>query len=148
MLKRIVQLMMTTILATGAMVSTAQERTYINPGVPGDASTSPFSGAVRVGDTLYISGMLGLENGQVPTDPAQEARSMLNSIQATIEAAGLTMDDLVHVTIYCTDLSLYSVFNEVYRSYFEQDMPARAFIGTSTLLFGARFEMQSIAVAR
>lgn len=134
-------------LGTGSMVS-AQERTYINPGVPDDSSTSPFSSAVRVGDMLYVSGMLGLENGQVPSDPAQEARNMLDSIRATIEQAGLTMDDLVQVTIYCTDLALYDVFNQVYRSYFERDMPARAFIGAGSLLRGARFEMQSIAVVR
>lgn len=123
------------------------ERRYVNASMAGSEG-SPFSGAVMVDDTLYVSGMLGLENGQVPADPADEARNMLNSIQATIEDAGMSMDDLVHVTVYTTDLALYDVFNEVYRSYFTEVFPARAFIGAGSLLRGAHFEMQSIAVRR
>lgn len=120
------------------------ERSYVNMSAAG-GSGSPFSGAVRSDDTLYISGMLGMVNGQLPEDPADEARAMLDRIQATLEQAGLTMDDLVYVTVYTTDLSLYGVFNEVYRSYFTGPFPARAFIGAGSLLNGARFEMQSIA---
>jgi len=123
------------------------QRSYINPSYA-TGNGSAFSSAVRVGDTLYISGMLGLENGQVPDDPAREAGNMLNSIQATLMQAGMTMDDLVYVQIFCSDLSLYDVFNNVYRSYFTQEFPARAFIGAGSLLFDARFELQAIAVRR
>ena len=132
------------LLSAGAF---AQERNYINPRMAGGEGP-PFSGAVQVGDTLYISGMLGLQNGQVPTDPRTEARIMLDSIKSTVEAAGFTMDDIVNVTIYCSDVSHYDAFNEVYRTYFTREYPARAFIGAGTLLFNARFEMQSIAVKR
>lgn len=121
------------------------ERSYVNMSAAG-GSGSPFSSAVMVDDTLYISGMLGrTASGELPDDPADEARAMLDRIQATLEDAGLTMDDLVYVTVYTTDLELYGVFNEVYRSYFTGPFPARAFIGAGTLLSGARFEMQSIA---
>ena len=123
------------------------QRSYINPS-SATGNGSAFSSAVRVGDTLYISGMLGLENGQVPDDPAREAGNMLNAIQATLMQAGMTMDDLVYVQIFCSDLSLYDVFNNVYRSYFTQEFPARAFIGAGSLLFDARFELQAIAVRR
>jgi 2-iminobutanoate/2-iminopropanoate deaminase len=126
----------------------AQDRSYINPRHPADPNVSPFSGAVLTGDTLYISGMLGLVNGQVPQDPAVEARALLDGIKATLEQAGMTMDDLVYVQIFCSDLSHYDVFNQVYRSYFTQEFPARAFLGSGTLLRNARFEMQSIAVKR
>lgn len=135
---------MATLLATSAW---SQERNYIDARSAGQDGP-PFSGAVQVGDTLYISGMLGLQNGQVPDDPRTEARIMMDSIKATVEEAGFTMDDLVHVTIYCSDVSHYDAFNEVYRTYFTQEFPARAFIGSGTLLFNARFEMQSIAVRR
>ena len=57
----------------------------------------------------------------------------------------MTMDDLVSVTIYCSDVSHYSAFNSVYRTYFTGNYPARAFIGSGNLLFDARFEMQGIA---
>lgn len=130
-----------------AQFSAAQERNYINPSSSG-GSGSPFSGAVMTDDTLYISGMLGLENGQVPSDPAQEARNVLNAIQGTLEEAGMSMDDLVYVQIFCSDVSHYDAFNAVYRTYFSQEFPARAFIGAGTLLFDARFEIQAIAVKR
>ncbi len=56
------------------------------------------------------------------------------------------MDDLVSVTAYCPDLSLYDRFNAAYRSYFTGDFPARAFVGSAPLLRGRHFEMQAIAV--
>jgi len=126
----------------------AQDRAYINPRSATESGVPPFSGAVLTGDTLYISGMLGLVNGQVPADPAEEARMMLDSIKATLEEADMTMDDLVYVQIFCSDVAHYDAFNQVYRTYFTQEFPARAFIGAGTLLFNARFEMQSIAVKR
>ena len=136
--------MTTLVLLPG--VATAQ-RSYINPShASGDGA--PFSGAVQVGDTLYLSGMLGLEGGQVPDNPAREARNVLNAIQSTLQEAGMTMDDLVYVQIFSSDVSHYDAFNGVYRSYFTQEFPARAFVGAGTLLFDARFEVQAIAVRR
>jgi enamine deaminase RidA (YjgF/YER057c/UK114 family) len=58
----------------------------------------------------------------------------------------MTMDNLVTVTVYCPDLTLYDKFNAIYRTYFGKDFPARAFIGSGPLLRGARFEIQGIAV--
>ena len=128
--------------------SFAQDRSYINSRNASDSNVPPFSGAVQTGDTLYISGMLGLVNGQVPDSAAEEARVLLDSIKSTVEEAGMTMDDLVYVQIFCSDVADYDAFNSVYRTYFTQEFPARAFIGVGTLLFNARFEMQSIAVRR
>ena len=126
---------------------TAQERSYINPSSPG-GDGSPFSGAVMTDDTLFISGMLGLEGGQVPAEAEDEARNVLDAIKAMLEDAGMTMNDLVYVQIFCSDVSHYASFNEVYRTYFTQEFPARAFVGVGTLLFDARFEIQAIAVKR
>ena len=67
-------------------------------------------------------------------------------VMATILPAGMTMDDLVSVQVFCSDVSLFDKFNGVYRGYFKKDFPARAFIGSGPLLRGARFEMQAIAV--
>lgn len=151
-LLRIMLVLATSLAATGCLAAESgdagqdgeDEREYVNMSAAG-SSGSPFSGAVLADDTLYISGMLGMVNGQLPADPADEARAMLDRIQATLVEAGMSMDDLVHVTVYTTDLSLYGIFNEVYRSYFTGPFPARAFIGAGSLLNGARFEMQSIA---
>lgn len=132
----------------GMQTTQAQERVYIGERNASDSASPPFSSAVLTGETLYISGMLGLVDGQVPDDPAEEARVLLDSIKSTLEEADMTMDDLVYVQIFCSDVAHYDAFNQVYRSYFTREFPARAFLGAGTLLFNARFEIQSIAVKR
>ncbi|MCY4571834.1 MAG: RidA family protein [Gemmatimonadetes bacterium] len=121
---------------------------HVNPRSPSDGNVAPFSGAVWVGNTLHLSGTLGLEGGQPPETAEQEATNVLDNIKATLEAAGLTMDDLVSVQVYASDVGDYGAFNDVYRTYFTTEYPARAFLGSGTLLFGARFEVMGIAVRR
>ena len=70
----------------------------------------------------------------------------MEDFKSILERAEMTMDDLVYITIYCPDLTLYQDFNDVYREYFNEVFPPRAFIGSGPLLFGMRFEMQGIAV--
>ena len=70
---------------------------------------------------------------------------VLNSVKKTLEAAGYTMDDLVWLQIFTTDLKYYDDFNAVYRTYFKGPLPARAFIGAGSLLGGAHFEVMGIA---
>jgi len=108
----------------------------------------PFSNAVLVGDTLYLAGTLGLDpkTGLPPADPKEEARLALDAMKATLAEAGMTMDDLVTVQVFCSDLELYDDFNAIYRTYFTEHFPARAFIGSGPLLRGGRFEIQGIAV--
>jgi 2-iminobutanoate/2-iminopropanoate deaminase len=135
-------------VALYAAPSAAGDRSYVWPSLA-NGDGPPFSGAVRIGDTLYLSGDIGLdEESEVPATAEAEARLLLDSIKGTLEAAGFTMDDLVSVTVYCSDVKHYDDFNRVYRSYFEQEFPARAFVGAGRLLFDARFEMQAIAVKR
>jgi 2-iminobutanoate/2-iminopropanoate deaminase len=108
----------------------------------------PFSSALLVGHTLYVSGHLGvdLETGKCPADLETEARAMMDALRRTIEAAGFVMDDLVTATIFCTDLSAFRLFNTIYTQYFKQPYPARAFIGVDKLLLGTHFEIQGTAV--
>jgi len=110
----------------------------------------PFSDAVWAGDTLYLSGHLGLEaaTGRPPANATDEARLMLDAFKKTVESAGLTMNDLVSLQIFCSDVSLFDEFNAVYRTFFADGYPARAFLGSGKLLFNARFEIQGIAVKR
>ncbi|MGO9210875.1 MAG: RidA family protein [Terriglobales bacterium] len=123
-----------------------RERRYINIG--GRPANLPFSDGVLVGDTLFLSGRIGIDprTMQAAADVGEEIRLLLDGIRATLEAAGMTMDDLVYVQVYCTDLSLYDKFNAAYRKYFGKDLPARAFLGAGSLLLNARFEMQAIAM--
>ncbi len=139
----------TLVTAVSTDLSAQEVRRYTNPRSAADSTALPFSGAVLVGNTLYLSGAIGLdENQQVPSTPEAEARLVLNSMQSTLEAAGMTMDDLVSVQVFCSDVAHYAAFNAVYRTYFTTEFPARAFIGAGTLLFDARFEVQGIAVKR
>lgn len=110
----------------------------------------PFSDAVWAGDTLYVSGHIGLEaaTGRPPANATEEARLVLEAFKKTVESAGLTMNDLVSLQIFCSDVSLFDEFNAVYRTYFQDGYPARAFLGSGKLLFNARFEVQGIAVKR
>jgi len=108
----------------------------------------PFSPALLIGDTLYVSGHLGIDlaTGKGPSDLESEVRVMMDAFQRTIQASHMLMDDLVSVTVYCTDLSAFATFNSIYVQYFQPPYPARAFIGAPKLLLDTRFEIQGIAV--
>lgn len=127
----------------------AQARRYIDPRMASDTTVPPFSAGVVVGNTLYLAGKIGLTaDRKIPATAEEEARLVLDDMKATLEKAGMTMDDLVSVQIFCSDVKHYDAFNKVYRTYFKKEFPARAFLGAGTLLFGARFEVQGIAVKR
>jgi 2-iminobutanoate/2-iminopropanoate deaminase len=111
------------------------------------SSNLPFSDAVWHGDTLYLSGHIGLDpaTGRPGATPEEEARLVLDGVKNTPAAAGLAMDDLLSVQIFCPDVTLFETFNKVYRTYFQREFPARSFLGSGRLLFDARFEVQGIA---
>ena len=136
------------IVGVSCVVTTTTQsgRRYVNPrsaSNPANATQPPFSGAVIVGNTAYLSGVLGA--GET-ADAA--ATAGLNNLLNTLKASDMTMDDLVSVQVFCPDIANYDAFNKVYRSFFKQEFPARAFIGSGPLLQGAKFEIQGIAVKR
>ena len=118
--------------------------------LPPGMTRLPFSDAVRVGETLYVAGRLGVDRStsRPPADPVDEARALMDDVAKVLAAAGMTCDDLVNVTVFAPDVSHFATFNAVYVSYFTGPLPARAFIGSGPLLFGCRFELTAIAVAR
>jgi len=122
-------------------------RQYFEQSPSAPSTALPFSQAVMVGDTLYVAGHIGLDpKTQKAVDQVdQEARAVMDAVKHTMETAGLQMDDLVSVTVYCTDLELYDAFNAVYRTYFRGHYPSRAFIGVKSLVRGAHFEVSGIA---
>jgi 2-iminobutanoate/2-iminopropanoate deaminase len=109
---------------------------------------APFSEGVWAGNTFYLSGHIGLDEktGRPPASVQQEVHAVMESLSRTLAAAGLKLSDLVFVQVFCSDVALFEEFNAVYRTFFADDFPARAFIGSGKLLFGARFEVQGIAV--
>ena len=138
------------LLIVVAVAANAQDRKHIVNPRPADAKALPFSDAVLVGDTLYVAGHIGLDpkTGQAPSDAEQEAHFVMDGVKKTVENAGLTMDDLVSVQVFCTDLKFYETFNAVYKTYFHGDYPARAFIGTDKLLRGGHYEVMGIAIRK
>ncbi len=123
-------------------------RRFIN--LPGRGHTLPFSDAVLVGDTLYLSGRIGFKPGgtEIPDTPEEEARNLLEQFVAVLKEAGMTLSDMVYVQIFSHNAQHFEAFNKVYQEYFKENFPTRAFLGSGPLLFGARFEMQGIAVKR
>ncbi len=111
------------------------------------AALGPYSQAVAVDGWLWVS-------GQIPTDPASgelvsddiaaATRRVLDNLKAVIEAAGGTLDQVVRVTIYLTDLANFQTVNAVYAEYFIESPPARACVEVSGLPKGAEVEMDAV----
>jgi len=136
------------LLAAPALAAEPVKHFAAGAGTPGGASP-PFSAAVQAGDTLYVAGTTdGTDpaTGKLPVDAATGAKVVMDNIKRTVEGAGYTMDDMVWVQIFTSDLKYYADFNAVYRTYFKSPMPARAFVGAGSLLGGAHFEVMGIAV--
>jgi 2-iminobutanoate/2-iminopropanoate deaminase len=121
-------------------------RRHIN--LPDRKTPLPFSDAVLVGDTLYLSGRMGIDpaTGVAPDDVGQELRLLFDGFEAVLSEANMSMDDLVWVQVYSPDISLWERFNAAYLKRFSKELPARAFIGSGQLLMGGRFEMMGVAI--
>jgi 2-iminobutanoate/2-iminopropanoate deaminase len=148
-LKRMLVISLFSLIAAGAgAVAVGAGRTYYPAPGPDPKNAPPYSSGIMVDGTYYVAGTLGVDpaTGNIPSDPEAEARFVLDAVKQTLTRGGLTMDDLVSVTVYCTDLDFYDKFNAVYRSYFHEHFPTRAFIGAAKLVRGAHFEIAAIAV--
>jgi len=146
-MRTVVTVLAVSVLATGCQAPNTPpiQRTDIN--TPGRTDTLPYSNAVMVGNTLYLSGRIGIDpaTGQPPEELEAEIRLVLDGMRDQLAGVGMTMDDLVTVQVFCPDLTLYDQFNAVYRTYFVEHLPARAFVGSGPLLRGGHFEVQGIA---
>lgn len=121
---------------------------FLNSGKVLPASL-PFSEAVRVGNTVYLSGQMGIVPGEMRMAPGgirEQARQAMENIKTTLEAHGLGMRNVVKCTVMLADISDWPAFNEVYRSYFEEGRyPARSAFGANALALGGRVEVECIA---
>ena len=108
----------------------------------------PFSSAVRVDNTLYLSGNLGNVPGTLELAEGGiqgETRQTMENIKGVLEQFGSSMNDVVKCTVFLADMAEWGAMNEVYRTYFENP-PARSALGASGLALGARVEIECIAV--
>lgn len=137
------------LLVVSTLAGAADRKYIVKPRASGMAAL-PFSDGVLVGNTLYIAGHIGLDpkTGQPPADAEQEARLVMDGIKETVEQAGFKMDDIVSVQVFCSDLKYYETFNNVYKTYFHGDYPARAFVGAGSLLRNGKYEVLGIAIKK
>jgi 2-iminobutanoate/2-iminopropanoate deaminase len=148
MLYRILAGLLIGLLGSATLLGADSGRRYITVQTTTDKTSGPpLSAGVAVGNTFYVSGQLGIDPAthQLGADADSEARLAMEAVQRTLQQTGLTTDDLVSVTVYCTDLTLFDRFNAVYRTFFHENYPARAFIGVKDLVRGAHFEISGIA---
>lgn len=109
----------------------------------------PFSDAVRVGDTLYLSGEIGRKpDGKLPDGIEAQARQTMDNIGAKLKAQGLGWVDVVKCTVMLDDMADWPAFNKVYVTYFaDGKFPARSAFGADGLALGALVEVECIAYA-
>ena len=111
------------------------------------AAIGPYSQAVRSGNTVYFSGAIPLvpATGEVVAgDIVAQARQVFDNLKAVAEAAGGSLDRIVRLGLYLTDLSQFAAVNAVMGEYFAQPYPARSTIEVSALPKGARFEVDAV----
>lgn len=112
------------------------------------AAIGTYSQAVKAGNTVYVSGQIGLDPVSMEMAEGFEAQTVrvFENLKAVSEAAGGTLADAVKLTIYLTDLSNFAKVNEIMARYFAQPYPARAAVGVKELPKGAVVEADAILV--
>ncbi len=112
-------------------------------------AVGPYSQAIEVKGTLYISGQLPLNSstGKIESENIKEqTHQVFKNIQAILDKAGYSMEEIVKNRVYLTDITDFSAMNEVYMQYFQKDFPARAAFEVSALPLGAKVEIETVAV--
>ena len=113
------------------------------------AAIGPYSQAVRRGGSVYLSGQIPLDPNSgllVEGDIDVQARRAFDNLKAVCEAAGGSLDDVVRLGLYLTDLGQFAAVNAVMADYFDAPYPARSTIGVASLPRGAEFEVDAIMV--
>jgi reactive intermediate/imine deaminase len=108
-----------------------------------------YSQAVRVGDSVYLSGQIPLvpqTMEQVEGDVGAQIRQVFENLSAVAQAAGGSLSQLVKLTVYLTDLAYFPLVNEIMADYFQAPYPARAAVGVAALPKGVTVEMDAIMV--
>jgi reactive intermediate/imine deaminase len=110
------------------------------------AAIGTYSQAVRAGDTLYLSGQIGLDpqTGQLVDGIENQIHRVFTNLRAVAEAAGGSLADAVKLTVYLTDLAHFARVNEIMSGYFDKPYPARAAVGVAALPRGALVEADAI----
>ena len=112
------------------------------------AALGPYSHAVLAGNTLYISGQLGLDpaTGALAASVTEQAEQGLKNLGAILQAAGMDYGDVVKTTVFLADMGDFAAVNEVYARFFTSNFPARSCVQVAALPKGALVECEVIAM--
>jgi len=113
------------------------------------AAIGPYSQAIKAGNTVYVSGQLGLNpaTGAFDADEIKvQTRQSLSNIRAILESEGYSMNDIVKTTVLLKDMGEFVPMNEVYAEFFSEPYPARAAFQAAALPKGGRVEIEAVAV--
>ena len=117
----------------------------------GPAAVGPYSTAVIYGDTIYLSGMIGIDPAvQKPVEGGTlaQAKQVFENIVTVLGELGLTTDDVLKTTVYLTDIGDFAEVNKLYAEYFAPNFPARTCVEVSKLPMGLSIEVECIARAK
>jgi 2-iminobutanoate/2-iminopropanoate deaminase len=135
MTSTLLRMMLLVLMAT--TVVSAQQRKVISPPEFGNQGKDaiPFSPGILVGDTLYVSGELGvdLHTGEIPKDFDAEVKACLDNIGIILKAGGMDYSDVVSAQVFLTDMTQFKRMNAVYASVFKTPRPARVTVGVTAL---------------
>jgi len=122
-------------------------RTTINTS-EAPAAIGAYSQAVKIDGTVYLSGQIPLlpESMTMVDDPDGQIHQVFKNLGAVTRAAGGSLNQVVKLTVYLTDLSLFPRVNEIMAEYFDEPFPARAAVGVAELPKGAKIEVEGIMV--
>jgi 2-iminobutanoate/2-iminopropanoate deaminase len=114
------------------------------------SAIGPYSQAVRAGDTVYLSGQIGLDpvTGNLREGVDAQARQVIANLKAVAEAAGGSLDDIVKMTLLLADMADFATVNDLLAQSFSQPYPARATYQVAALPKGARVEIEGVLVLR
>ena len=122
------------------------KRIITTPNAP--AAIGPYSQAVEINDTLYLSGQLPIHplSGKIESTTAElQTEQVFKNIAAILEAAGYTFADVVKSTVFLSDITNFAGMNEVYKKYYSSECPARSAFAVRDLPLGALVEIETIA---
>jgi 2-iminobutanoate/2-iminopropanoate deaminase len=132
--------MILTLAAALSPAAPAQKKKVIQ--TPNTAPGRPFSSALMVGNTLYVSGMVGrTPDGKIPESFEAEVKQTLDNILEVVKVAGMSFADAVAVQVYLTDMTLFDRMNKVYMEAFPEPRPTRTTVGVSKLVGTSRIEI-------
>ena len=112
------------------------------------AAVGPYSQAIKVGETLYTSGQIALDpatGAMAAADIEGQAEQVMKNLQAVLTAAGYTFDEVVKTTCFLADMNDFAKVNEIYKSYFGTEFPARSCVQVAKLPLGGLVEVECIA---